>query len=591
MKKIKKFSLSSLTLRSKLLLAFVFSMILSFCIAGYGSYYYVSQSTSEDVKNLAEISVSQINKNIDTYIDELYRLTSMALSDEELHTAIKNAESANNASEKLSSTQKIFQFLYNIYLYRTDLYSVCLQTPSGELYSRGFSQFLGDSSTFSQEPWYLQIKNDPSINFLIVGHRISKQNVGLSNQKEVFTVARRVIDTNGRFLGILILDTKFETFQNILKELEREQNAQVFLQDQNQKILYTSNTKFLEEFSSLQNIDHNLYSVISNLSNETHWTVTMVIPRAQLFTNANDMFKSVLTLIIICLGCSILLYGIISYAITQPIKALIRSMRQVEKGDFSVCIHSSAHDEIGELSDGFNHMTKQIDHLLNKMVEFEIRDKESEYMILQSQINPHFLYNTLEVIRMKCIIHKEPEIAEAINTLSNLFRLSISRREHFVPLKEEIEHVKSYISIQNFRFDNKYHLSVHVDELLLEFKVFKLMLQPLVENSVFHGLELKPGDGHIDISVQLNEAELCIEISDDGVGINPERLGELRSFLENPKGHKDNQSIGLRNVHERIQLFFGKKYGLQIWSHEHMGTKIIITMPAFLDENEVDFHV
>lgn len=313
----------------------------------------------------------------------------------------------------------------------------------------------------------------------------------------------------------------------------------------------------------------------------------MMIPESSLFSRINTMSRFMVLIFIASIILSLLFSSMISSAVLRPIKKLTQLMSRVEKGDFSVSVKVAGDNEIGALGHGFNTMISEINGLINKTIEFEVRNKESEYKALQSQINPHFLYNTLESIRMRCIVKKELELAEIINTLGSLFRLSIDRGERFAPLNDELEHVKSYMKIQNFRYEDKFSLNLHVPGDLLDCMVFKLMLQPLVENCIFHGLEMKPEDGRIDVRVKLVEEDLRIEIEDNGLGINEDTLRKLNDMLENREDYKTKQSIGLRNVHDRIRLFFGDPYGLQIESKEGSGTLITICMPAFKNERDI----
>lgn len=583
-------------LRGKLIVSFIISVFLAFLLVGYGSYYYVSRVMGEDVSNLAKISASQINKNVDTYIDELYRLTNMTLSDEEFQQILKNSNKEKGFQEKAADTESIMRFLFNIYIFRPDLYSVCLQTTSGEIYTQGFNRYVGSFYDIHNESWYEMMAAQPASSMYVVGHRTSSQIMDSPGEREVFTVARSILDDKGNSLGFCIIDTKYESFRKIFAELEAEQSAQIFLLNQSEEIIYDSREHLSggaaqgKHLDSFDEIDTKRYFKIIDQSKNTGWKVVVAIPKTQAFGNLRGMYQSILLLMFICAAFSIFLYTVMSYAITKPIQTLTAAMRRAETGDFSITLVPNSQDEIGELGNGFNHMLGKINQLLAKMVGFEIREKESEYKMLQSQINPHFLYNTLEAIRMKCVIQKEMEIAGLINTLSNLFRLSIDRHERFATVKDELDHVTSYMTIQNFRFDNKYKLKIQVDENLLDYKILKLMLQPLVENCVFHGLEMKLEGGHIDIVVQKCDTELIVTISDDGMGINPAALDELNQFLQNPNGSHDRRSVGLRNVHERIRLLFGDAYGLTIWSKENVGTIITIHMPAFQQEEEVDFY-
>ena len=246
-------------------------------------------------------------------------------------------------------------------------------------------------------------------------------------------------------------------------------------------------------------------------------------------------------------------------------------------------------DELSELSIGFNKMIIKTNDLLNKTVEYERKKKEAEYRILQGQINPHFLYNTLESIRMKCIANHEPEIASAINSLSNLFRMSIDHKEQMVTLEDELLYAAKYIEVINYRFANRFNLRIDVSDEMMKLKVLRFLIQPLVENSISHGFGNLEDGGTIEIRASREMDDLLIEVSDDGQGITADRLMELQRALS--QNENSITGVGLQNINDRIRLFFGEQYGLKMWSEAGIGTIVILTMPVMSDDKERTFHV
>ena len=600
--------LKHLKFQQKLLLSYSIIIVTFLLIVGYGIYYYSAYTIRNEVLNYVKISAQQINKNIDAYINELFRLSSMTFSDEELQKILKNTGKAKSVTEQLRDNSYILSFLFNIYILRPDLYSVYLITNNGEIYLEGYSRYINNSYDVKKENWYARLEENPK-SMLIVGPRNSAQALRIIDEKLVFTIVRKIISSDGQSLGTIILDTNYETFRNIFIPLETEQKAQIVLLNDKRELVYNSksyekkNNDWIDDFRNNYKIDKDGGQFVGiNINNEkvlaivdksayTDWDIVMAIPESQILKKINSVRDFIIVLILISIGVLIFLYFFVSSAVVMPVKKLTGLMKKVENGDFSVSMSIESDDEIGELSKGFNNMISKINLLLKKTIEFEVRNKESEFKALQSQINPHFLYNTLESIRMKCIVKKEVEIAEVINTLGNLFRLSIDRGEILVSVKDELEHVLSYMTIQNFRYDNKYKLIIDMDDDLADYKVFKLMLQPLVENSIYHGLEMKPDDGYIIIKIYLLENELNILIEDNGLGMNEKTYNALVNALSENSKPMDKRSVGLSNVNERIKLFFGNEYGINIWSRENEGTKIEIKMPAFKDKSEVKLFV
>lgn len=228
--------------------------------------------------------------------------------------------------------------------------------------------------------------------------------------------------------------------------------------------------------------------------------------------------------------------------------------------------------------------TSEVDYLINKISSIKLSQKEAELNSLQNQINPHFLYNTLESIRGAALYHGIHEIASMSKSLSLLFRYSISERV-LVSVKEELQHLENYISIQNFRFEDKFELQYNIPPELINYKILKLTLQPLIENSIKHGLEMKLGKGTIKIEILSLESNIKLIISDDGLGIQPKKLEELNRALANEKSRNTDESvrtgtgIGVMNVNSRIKLYFGEQYGLR-FREALTGTTVEITLPA-----------
>ncbi|HPP36822.1 MAG TPA: sensor histidine kinase, partial [Clostridiales bacterium] len=232
-----------------------------------------------------------------------------------------------------------------------------------------------------------------------------------------------------------------------------------------------------------------------------------------------------------------------------------------------------------------------IDYLINKISSIKLQQKEAELNSLQNQINPHFLYNTLESIRGAALYHGIQEIASMAKSLSLLFRYSISDRV-LVSVREELQHLENYISIQNFRFENKFQLQYNIPPEFMDYKILKLTLQPLIENSIKHGLEMKLGKGTIKIDILQLNSNIRIVISDDGLGMTPKKLEELNRSLASIKswdpgaGSHSGTGIGVMNVNARIKLYFGDQYGLK-FRESAVGTTVEITLPAVTESLEV----
>lgn len=279
-----------------------------------------------------------------------------------------------------------------------------------------------------------------------------------------------------------------------------------------------------------------------------------------------------MTVMILLFFCCMLL----SRSITHPIHELMEAMQEVENGKWDVCVKRRGRDELAQLYHSFEEMVKRIHGLVLKAAEDEREKQDARLRVLQAQINPHFLYNTLDTLQYMADENEDQEMVTMIRSLSTFFRISLSRGRDLIPLQKEVEHVKSYLSIQKIRFQEMLHYEFEI-EAEGSIHVLKLILQPLVENAIQHGIRPKLVPGHITIHIWRKDEELFLEVSDDGVGMSRERLESLRKELE---AGIPGESYGMINVSSRLKLLYGKKAGLVLDSEEGKGTTVCIYLPV-----------
>ncbi len=289
---------------------------------------------------------------------------------------------------------------------------------------------------------------------------------------------------------------------------------------------------------------------------------------------------------------ALLLLSLITYLITSAIlkkmRIMIASMRKVQEGDFNVDIPIHGVDEIGELAYHFRKMLWKINELIDMVVKKQVAAKDAEIRALQSQINAHFIYNVLEAIKMMAEIEEKYNISDAITALGSMMRYSMNWNNYYVSLQEEINYIKDYIAITNIRYEDKIDLCIDVDEEVAKQEVMKMLLQPLVENAVNHGLRSKRKDGVIKVTAYKHDEMLHIEVWDNGVGMEQSRLEAVReSFfgaVESGQEASDEilglHGIALKNVNERIKLFYGHQFGIEIFSELNQYTKVLILLPS-----------
>lgn len=312
----------------------------------------------------------------------------------------------------------------------------------------------------------------------------------------------------------------------------------------------------------------------------TAWILVEAIPESLL--DQPIPLKSTFMWLAILLDAAVLGAGIYWFIrfLTLRIHTLNDGMSEVAGGNLGIQVDIRSRDEIQGLADGFNAMVRRLNELMNETYMQGIRRKEAELNSLQAQINPHFLYNTLESINWEAMMFTNGpnKVSEMVTALSDLLRLSINKGKEIVMFEDEINHVKNYLFIQKERYMDKFEVEWEIDPHLYAYKTLKLILQPLVENAIYHGLEMKEGIGLIVIKGEIFDDFVQLEIADNGLGMPPEQLEAVRRAL---KDYKSSQidGIGIHNVHDRIQLYYGEQYGISLYSEVNVGTRIVICLP------------
>jgi two-component system sensor histidine kinase YesM len=305
----------------------------------------------------------------------------------------------------------------------------------------------------------------------------------------------------------------------------------------------------------------------------------------EIITTKNEIGGFISWLLLAVLVLVLLISAFMSAKISQPIKRLERSMRKVEQGDFEIHIPVQGDDEVGRLSRRFNLMVANIRELRDQIIHEQEAKRESELEVLQAQINPHFLYNTLNSVVRMAGSGKSEDVITMITSLSKFFRISLSRGKRIITVREELEHIRNYLIIQKIRYKNKFEYEITADEEVLSCKTLKLILQPLVENAIYHGIEMMADEGWIHITAGIVDDKVLLEVKDNGLGIPQDKLG---SILSGEVKSDEGSSVGVKNVHERIRLTFGEAYGLQIESQLEEGTSVKVWIPILREEGEVE---
>ena len=298
----------------------------------------------------------------------------------------------------------------------------------------------------------------------------------------------------------------------------------------------------------------------------------------------NTLRMSSLVFLLILAGAYLLSQKVMQ-GITEPIQRLCRVTREAASGDFAVRAEENSEGEMAVLNDSFNQMIEKIGNLVEDIRIEQLNLRATELKLLQAQINPHFLYNTLDTIIWLAEAGRKDEVVMMVTALSDFFRTTLSKGRDYITVKEEEAHIRSYLKIQQFRYQDILEYSIHIPEELYAYQILKLTLQPLVENALYHGIKNKRGLGHIRVSGWKEEGRLVFRVWDDGKGMEPERLDKVRRLIagEEEVDRSDPSGFGLFNVAQRLKLNYGSQYGISVDSQYGEWTEAVIVIPAVLD--------
>ena len=383
------------------------------------------------------------------------------------------------------------------------------------------------------------------------------------------------------------LDISFSSISSYLKNVSIGQRGYCFLMDREGNIVYHPQQQLLyaglksedtEALAALEDGDYADDTVIYCLASVegSDWRAVGVSYVDELVNrNVNDMIRLSCLLAVVVLGAALLTSWLLFRFLGRPLRGLASAMESFESdADHFAYKPVGGTREVQELSDSFEHMVLRIQELMTTVREEEINLRKTELKALQAQINPHFLYNTLDSIAWMCEQGRNADAVRMVHALARLFRISISRGHELIPIAKEIEHAESYLQIQMYRYKNQFTYDFDVDPDCLGYYCNKITLQPIIENSINHGLDLMVDEGRIDVLVRQDGDDIVFSVRDNGVGMSEEQIEAIMQH-----GPTDRTGIGIKNVNDRLKIYFGKSYGLHITSEPDIGTCIEIRMP------------
>jgi len=559
-------------------------LVVTITITTLGNLLYKNSINFSQNENTNQI-IKQINSNIESYVKNTENIINYMSCDPRIIKFLNDNKPENNDME-----DEAYKSIYNFIKFNPEIAGIMVVNNNGGYISDVMNKVSRDS--LINEDWYSKACNKPENIHLFtkpIGRNID--NIFRYSADEVFSISKAVINqSTGEIKGVILIDIKLDAIKNIIENSKPGTAGFIYIMDNNKEIVYTPVNNIVYRIKTEWIDNNNNEKIIKNINGEnyqltkvdskyTGWETVGVFPESESLQVIKYTRYYSLAVAILALVIAQILVIIFTRSIVNPIQKLKKLMRKAQEGELTVSFNAKYNDEIGELGNSFNTMVKEIDNLIN-LVQIEEKNKRiAEMNVLQAQIKPHFMYNTLDTIRWMAEEHNEEDIVEIIEAFTNLLRISLSKGKEIISVKEELSHVQSYLTIQKIRYEDKLDYEINFDESILSYKLIKLILQPLVENAIYHGIKEKRGNGKIFITGKIENNSLCFTVIDNGKGIEEEKLNKINSMLKNGFEKKNEIGYGIFNVNARIKLIYGEEYGLTYKSIYEEGTIVELKHP------------
>ena len=549
---------------------------------------YTRQSVFENSSLYTQTIIQQMNQNIDSYIDYMENTSYLVSSNEDVQKYLFGDTADPEARDRILSQ---FETILDS---RSDILNLGIIAENGRMLINNGQHLTNQDLDIHSQEWYTNALEGRESVYLTSSH---VQHIISGERPWVITLSRGIrnkeMGTGQEKEGVFFIDLNYSAISELCDQSMVGNQGYAFIVDADGNIVYHPQQQQLYNELQTENIDlvmnagsdivtwgdginKKMYSI--SRSEKTGWTVVDCVRVEELLRRSNEA-QSIYVLVAMGLMAVALFFSrFVAKSITLPIQRLCDSMERVQEGDFSVSdIVVDSENEIGSLTKSFNVMTQRIHELMAQNIREQEAKRKSELKALQSQINPHFLYNTLDSIIWMAEGKKNEEVVLMTASLARLLRQSISNEDELVSIGQEIEYARGYLTIQKMRYKDKLEFWIEVEPSILNIRLIKLVLQPVIENAIYHGLKYKESRGLLLVKGFMKNGNAVLQVIDDGVGMDQETLDHI---YERHKVDYHSNGVGIYNVQKRLQLYYGNEYGIVYESKPGEGTTATITIPG-----------
>jgi len=535
--------------------------------------------------------IRQVTRNIEFYVRQTESIISIVDANPDVQAFMGFRGSAQPFSGRAQTAAR--QLLHSISDAHPEIAGILVVSADNRPLSNEIQPISRDPLT--AESWYRKaVDNQGTVQLL---PRPIGRNLRSSHEysaDEVVSIVKAVVDPgSGEVKGVVLIDMRLKVMEAIFEDLTVGMGGFLFIEAPGGAIVYTPVNPIVYRVrdgwldtprtSSVRRIKGADYQIVSQGSAYTRWKTVGVFPLNEIMSQVSSIRYYSLIIAGVTVLVALIVAVFFTAGIARPVIELRSLMKEAEEGNLGVRFEGRQEDEIGYLGKSFNTMIEEVQKLIDMVYREQQSKREAELKTLQEQIKPHFLYNTLDTIQWMAQEHDAQDIVKVVSALTSLFRIGLSRGKEMISLSDEMEHVRSYLIIQKARYEDKFDFELCAEEETLSCMVLKLTLQPLVENAIYHGIKERRGHGAIRVESLRRDGILVMRVIDDGVGMGPAKLEEVRALLTAPHPHGEGfAGYGVHNVHERIQLSFGTRYGLRFESRLDRGTTVEILHPLVI---------
>ena len=577
------------------LLAFTFTAVIfvTLLLTMTGRRIYIDSIEEHAYASTAEMQ-NQVQKSVDLKLEDIEKTLKLLGERREVQGYLM-VDEEREQGKRVELETSVRNLLLGYSEVHRDYLNIVLASSRGHYLSN--DSYRIQKQDLSEEEWYqdaVQAAGRPVVISSSIGRNL--QDWRNYSSDSYVSVAQGIYGKeNGELIGVVLIDLDKMSIQGLVGDITLGQTGFVFIMDSKGNVLYTPENKVVYRINPAWfqgagsgsfkcRIQENEYRIIYNQSDYTRLTTVGLYDMGKTIEGVSRVQRVSVLLAMVCCGAALVWSVFFSKTITTPISNLSRLMKRAQTGDLTVRFDNHYQGEIGQLGDAFNSMVDKINELLQMVYMEQKQKREAEMRILQEQIKPHFLYNTLDSIQWMAKRYQAKDIVETVRALSNFFRISLSSGKEYITLREEMTLVRSYLEVQKFRYEDLFEYEPTCDEQLLDCMVPRLILQPLVENALYHGIKESDRErGNIRICVSRETAEsILIVVSDDGVGMSQEECDRINRLLRMEKRPEELKAFGILNVHDRIHLSYGEPYGLFYRPGEDGGTIVEVRLSLFV---------